>query len=177
MCFHGNGKPHPLHPSHVLYLTDASLAYPDSGGLWHCDNCTDTSPTVKALTSSDVMYHCSICQYDLCQKCYREKDPLPRLQTPPSNQVQNYFLSNEQIKRPIVTRPSINYIPASTVTSFPAPGLCCECGLASAHYSPSHGGLVHPDALYCYNCSQSILQSRERCHKCGQLPDNMIKIT
>lgn len=176
-CFKMPPKTHPLHPTHPLYMSNSSLVYPESGGNWHCDNCNGTHPQATPLTSKDVMYHCDTCQFDLCQKCYKyDPTPSPWLQqAQPLSQQYNYFASKEQYKRPLVQRPSVNFIP-SPPTSLPAPGICRVCGLATAKVTTVHNGRAHSEALYCMDCAKTIVSTREKCYKCGIIPDGIINI-
>ena len=62
---------HPLH-EHPLHCSDSMTVYPNTDGLWHCNNCTDTDPLKRTITRTpeEHMYHCSLCEYDLCSSCY-----------------------------------------------------------------------------------------------------------
>ena len=73
LCYLSPPKYHPYHRDHPLALCDADVVYPQSAGLWHCDNCTSTNPYGEqtALPATQPMYHCDVCDYDLCQTCYK----------------------------------------------------------------------------------------------------------
>lgn len=73
LCYLSPPKYHPYHSQHPLALCDADAVYPHSAGLWHCDNCTKNNPSgqQKALPTSQIMHHCDICDYDLCESCYK----------------------------------------------------------------------------------------------------------
>ena len=73
LCYLSPPKYHPYHRDHPLTLCDAEVVYPESGGLWHCDYCTNTNPLKQQtpLPASRPMYHCDVCEYDLCVSCYR----------------------------------------------------------------------------------------------------------
>jgi len=58
--------------THPLYLSDPRMTYPTCSGSWICDYCR------KNGSPASVMYHCDLCDYDLCDSCLR---PSP---TPPS---------------------------------------------------------------------------------------------
>ncbi len=78
-CFHGNK--HPLH-AHPLHKCDPRFVYPQSEGLWYCDNCTHNHRRgqQRALPPHAIMYHCAQCEYDLCEPCYKAK-PMSTLST------------------------------------------------------------------------------------------------
>ena len=187
-CFQMSPRPHPLHPAHPLYMSNSEQVYPESGGVWHCDNCTKMHPLQKAtpLTSANHMYHCDTCQFDLCHMCYKNGSsnsdiapPIPWTPAPPSapllSQHHNYFSSKEQYKRPLVSRPSVNFIPSPS-SSLPAPAICRICGLAAARLTPTHGGKPHSEPLYCQECAKHVLDSRETCFKCSLVPDGMVMV-
>lgn len=73
LCYLSPPKYHPYHRDHPLELCNADVVYPQSAGLWHCDNCTKNDPhgEQKALPPSWPMYHCDVCDYDLCTSCYK----------------------------------------------------------------------------------------------------------
>ena len=73
LCYLSPPKYHPYHRDHPLALCDAGEVYPQSAGMWHCDNCTSTSPYREqtALPATQPMYHCDVCDYDLCENCYK----------------------------------------------------------------------------------------------------------
>ena len=73
LCYLSPPKYHPYHREHPLALCDASTVYPQSAGMWHCDNCTRTNPYREqtALPTTQPMYHCDVCDYDLCENCYK----------------------------------------------------------------------------------------------------------
>ena len=62
---------HPYH-THPLHVTDPQVVYPQSGGMWHCDQCTSNSFNRQPvpLSYTEIMYHCETCEYDLCHGCY-----------------------------------------------------------------------------------------------------------
>lgn len=180
-CYATPPRPHPLHPEHPLYVTDSTQAYPEAGGVWHCDSCAATSGgKTSGLTSSETMYHCAQCEFDLCETCYRSnprRQDMPLTRPPPSapplSQQYTFFSNKDQYRHyPIMARPSVNFIP-SPPSSLPAPTLCRVCGLATARLTPTHMGVAHSEAFYCQECAKTILDTRERCYKCGQLPDGM----
>ena len=73
LCYLSPPKYHPYHRDHPLALCDAGEVYPQSAGMWHCDNCTSTNPYREqtALPATQPMYHCDVCDYDLCVNCYK----------------------------------------------------------------------------------------------------------
>lgn len=73
LCYLSPPKYHPFHREHPLALCDADSVYPQSGGLWHCDNCTKSNPygEQSPLPASQPMYHCDVCDFDLCESCYK----------------------------------------------------------------------------------------------------------
>ena len=73
LCYLSPPKYHPYHRDHPLTLCDAGDVYPQSAGFWHCDNCTNANPYRQqvALPATQPMYHCDICDYDLCENCYK----------------------------------------------------------------------------------------------------------
>ena len=73
LCYLSPPRHHPYHRDHPLVVCDADVVYPQSGGLWHCDNCTNSNPLreQKPLPASQPMYHCEVCNYDLCESCYK----------------------------------------------------------------------------------------------------------
>ena len=83
-CVRQNPPVHPLHP-HPLHCCDSSTVYPNSDGLWHCNNCTESDPLRRSITRSpaEPMYHCSLCEFDLCQNCYESHAPSGSLPTMP----------------------------------------------------------------------------------------------
>ena len=186
-CFQTVPPHHPAHPEHPLYKTDPKQAYPQSGGAWHCDNCTSNHPRQKPiqLTSHDVMYHCDLCLYDLCETCFKYgfnkpdnevKHWVPPPSSAPPSSQRSYFSSKEQYQRPLVPKSSVNFIP-SPPTSLPTPELCRICGLSTARVTPIHKGEPHSIALYCENCARFVINQRERCHLCNQIPDDMDFLT
>ena len=70
-CVRRSPPVHPLH-QHPLHCCDSASVYPNSNGLWHCNNCTENGPLGRPITrtQAEPMYHCSQCEYDLCQNCY-----------------------------------------------------------------------------------------------------------
>ena len=54
-----------FHPGHVMYKADSNVAYPGFNGVWRCDRC---SRSFKPQTNN-VPYHCSQCEFDLCDSC------------------------------------------------------------------------------------------------------------
>lgn len=76
ICYTAPAVVHPFH-SHTLEASDPSQVYPQTGGSWHCNWCTSSSPTHthKPLSQEDTMYHCNTCDYDLCEKCYSKHMP------------------------------------------------------------------------------------------------------
>ena len=92
LCYLSPPKYHPYHDrNHTFSLCDADTVYPQSNGLWHCDNCTRNHPYGEQtpLPSSQPMYHCDICDYDLCEKCY--KRGLNQTSLPTSHSYQTPF--------------------------------------------------------------------------------------
>ena len=175
-CFQAPPKPHPLHPAHPLYLSNPLMVYPDMGGSWHCDNCGRNSTNHLAK-----MYHCQECEFDLCDICFRTNSPKatpswphPPTSAPPISQQHKFFVSKEQYQQPFV-RSATHFIP-SPPTSIPASMLCRVCGLATTRLTPTHKGRGHSEALYCQECSKTVLDARETCYKCGQVPDRMIML-
>ena len=176
-CFKTPPKPHPLHPNHILQCSKSDQVYPETGGIWHCDNCSETHSQTTPLTSNDEMHHCKICQYDLCRSCYRytPTPPSPWLQAQPLSQQYNYLASMDQYKRPLVQRTSLNFIP-SPATSLPAVGICRMCGLATARLTTVHNGRAHSEPLYCNDCGRTVMETRDKCYKCGLIPDDMLAV-
>ena len=182
-CFQNEPKPHPLHPEHVLKVTDQNQVYPESAGTWHCDNCRKNNPKRSILlTDQDKMYHCEKCQYDLCESCYKHGHTKPadepiinHWQPPPSAPPQRtYVFSKEQYQRPILAKPSLNFLPSVT-TALPNPSICRICGLRSAKLSSVHHGKPHKEPYYCEPCGRTILSSRTEC-MCGKIPEDMVPV-
>jgi hypothetical protein len=72
-CFSKQPERHPYH-SHPLHVSDPMAVYPQSGGMWHCDQCTSNSLSRQPvpLSFTETMYHCAECEFDLCHSCYSE---------------------------------------------------------------------------------------------------------
>ena len=189
-CYTSDAPSHPLHPHHILHRTDPAQSYPQSGGVWHCDNCTNRHPQHRQtpLTSDAPMYHCDTCQYDLCETCYNNQRPHPLV---PNEEVavlptsirlqQRHFLTAEEMayKRPSQPRPA--FIPSPAPVSPPpsthGPSICHLCGLASARLTLKHGSKRHSRAVYCHKCAFESLKQRLACPLCGKLPDGLAEMT
>ena len=100
---------HPLH-MHALHCSDSSQVYQEYGGMWQCDNCTEQDPLkrVQTRTSAEGMWHCNLCNYDLCNNCYRTFLPShreyldfggsePTLQSPKEQSLESYNSENSLI--------------------------------------------------------------------------------
>lgn len=72
-CYAKQPQLHPCH-SHPLHVCDPLVEYPQSGGMWHCDQCTSNSINRQPvpLSYTETMYHCDKCEFDLCHSCYSE---------------------------------------------------------------------------------------------------------
>ncbi len=115
-------KSHPFHPAHPLELCDAAEMYPQSGGMWHCDRCTSSSPYKEPspLQPTDPMYHCEKCQFDLCEPCYlkglkteRSEEHLVRpteVEGRPSSR--RYYLTEPPVpqRRPVTGMQPLHYL-------------------------------------------------------------------
>ena len=182
-CFNSSPPTHPLHPHHPLYLTDPAQVYPQSGGVWHCDSCTNHHPQHKqnALRADVPMYHCKECQYDLCEDCYHQR-PRPLLTSEGatatgSSRHQNFLTDDEALKRQPVHRPA--YIPSAPSPNLhvsSGPSICHLCGLASARLTLKHGARKHSQAVYCHRCAFEALKQRLACPLCGKLPDGLAEV-
>ena len=173
----------PLHPHHILHRTDPAQSYPQSGGVWHCDNCTNRHPhqTQTPLTSDAPMYHCDTCQYDLCETCYNNQRPRPLIANegaalPTASNRQRHFLTVEEVcKRPSQQRPA--FIPSVAPPPPAGPSICHLCGLAAARLTLKHGPSRHTRAIYCHKCAFEALKQRLACPLCGKLPDGLAEMT
>ena len=56
------------HPGHVFYRADSNALYPQYKGNWFCDRCR------QGYNSQHAPYHCSQCEYDLCESCMKGED-------------------------------------------------------------------------------------------------------
>ena len=52
-------------PGHVLHRADSNATYPQHNGNWFCDRCR------QRYNSKHAPYHCSQCEYDLCESCMK----------------------------------------------------------------------------------------------------------
>lgn len=176
-CFRHTPPPHPLH-IHTLFCSDPTQVYPQSGGVWHCDNCTARHPQGKQtpLSPTDSMYHCAVCQFDLCEDCYKHRQHLTTKKEYAGVSRQRHFLTAEEAyKRPPVARPAVTFIPGGP-PSLPAPTICRLCGLASAKLTLRHGARQHSRPLYCQKCALDAVRQRLACPLCGAPADGVANV-
>lgn len=55
------------HPGHILYKADSNIVYPTFNGGWRCDRCSRSFIPQR----NNTPFHCSQCEYDLCDDCMR----------------------------------------------------------------------------------------------------------
>ena len=194
-CFSTPPTPHPFHPQHILLVTDPRQAYPQSGGVWHCDNCTNNHAQHRPspLTVNDVMYHCERCQYDLCELCYKrgfsqnhvvqtDRDSLWSNGGPCLSRQHSYFTDDTQYQRVRKARPSVTELPfmpnplLSSSTTLPsaspphAPTIptrtaCRSCGTAPAKFTLVHSRTVPPHKAALY-CLNCAWEVKKRKDPC-----------
>ena len=183
-------SPHPLHLLHPLERCEPGQTYPQSEGLWQCDNCTSKHPTKKPKTlhSSEIMYHCGQCEYDLCDKCYEEgfrmaeKKPIPVAEPEEEIPYQPFssleYLAESQMSRRHLRVGGTDSI--SVLTSpFVAPHrICLVCRARRAHMTMVHGGRPHTGApLCCQECAASLMFYRRPCPACQLPPDGVLDVS
>lgn len=169
-CYHSPVKYHPSHPEHVLYLTDFRDVYTNSrdSGVLYCNNSTCNRLLEKTAPQTTVlMYHCPVCQYDLCERCFDEEF---QKNSSRGTSQRTYVLSKEQYQRP---KPFVNYIPSQPATFIPVK-LCRICGLSSAKLTAVHDGRPHSELLYCKGCGDNVMRERKPCYICEKTVDNLI---
>ena len=182
-CFHGNK--HPLH-AHPLQKCDPRSVYPQSEGLWYCDNCTRNNPRgqQRALPPQAIMYHCAQCEYDLCEPCFKAK-PMSTLSThqsrvhEPLTQPNKQPTVYDQTATGVTPKPPMSYELGSqgplftTTTSM----LCLVCSRRAATHIFSHGGRrCSMVALVCGGCGEDVLLDKRLCPYCRELPDNVERL-
>ena len=187
-CYDLEPQPHPLHPTHPLEVCDAAQVYPQSGGMWHCDNCTTHSvykePT--PLPPAEPMYHCHQCEYDLCEQCYltglkkqeagSDEEAFRPVQVAESEDSASYqpytlrYFTNEI--RPVTSQAPLSFL---TTPFVPPHRLCVVCKAYTATMTFTHGGISHSGpALCCQRCAADIVNYQRECPKCGQVPDRAV---
>ncbi len=184
--------PHPFHPSHPLELCDPAATYPQSGGLWHCDRCTSNHPRKEAspLSPEEPMHHCEKCQFDLCQRCYRQglgdKIPPHRDQmvhvTPMEIQgqlptFQRYTMQHYSMERPVTGFQPLSYLHDPLA---PPRRLCLICERNLAVYTFVHNGQPHYERnskICCYTCGMDAVRYKRRCPLCNQVPDEISNLS
>lgn len=195
-CFSTTAPTHPYHPHpyHTLELCNSTEVYPQSGGMWHCDNCTVKSPTrePRPLTSSDDMYHCTRCEYDLCSSCYHgglnkqqrnsltspeesTSQPVPVQESPTAPFYQPYTL--RYYTRPVITgtHPPLSFLTSPLV---PPHRLCMVCQLHEATMTFIHQGLPHSGPpLCCQKCTAEIMHYQKMCPACGMIPERAVDVS
>ncbi|XP_046846112.1 zinc finger protein 62 homolog isoform X2 [Xenia sp. Carnegie-2017] len=56
-----------FHPAHAMYKADSNVVYASFNGGWRCDRCSQSfNPH-----NNNIPYHCSICEFDLCESCMK----------------------------------------------------------------------------------------------------------
>lgn len=184
-CHASSPKLHPAHPAHPLERCDAGEVYPQTGGMWHCDNCTQNHPNKDPfpLPPSEPMYHCEQCEFDLCESCYQRG---LKVTTPPREEALRPVQVEERMKRY-----SLNFItpdvqarhmvtgtqPLSYLTSplVPPHRLCTVCRVYHATMTFVCGGTLHSEAaLCCERCASEIMHFRRPCPACGQIPHRAV---
>ena len=146
-------KPHPLH-SHALELCDGKDIYPQSGGLWHCDNCTRHRGQQTPLSPREPMYHCYDCDFDLCENCYSRG------------------LSPTYGQRPYQYEPypSLTLLPPSHSTHT----LCLVCAVQPATLRCVHGFRACTDLpIICQSCASEMLVYNKPCPYCKEIPNRV----
>ena len=96
-CFKGR-KSH-LH-KHELKLAEGQAVYPSYSGRWICDSCKRMSH----LTGERYMWHCSECDFDLCQRCIN-LDPPPffvKVQDPATTRVKEGEFEYDESKTCVI---------------------------------------------------------------------------
>lgn len=180
-------KPHPFHPAHPLELCDAAEVYPQSAGMWHCDRCTsnDSRKEPSPLSPQNPMYHCEICQFDLCQQCYqqglrdkRPAQPVSLLETEePMPVFQRYAMQHYSTARPVTGTQPLSYLHNPTV---PPRRLCLICGKNPAVYTFVHRGQPHYEynsKICCYTCGIDTVNYKRRCPVCNRVPENVTNLS
>lgn len=160
LCHTIETKPHPLHP-HKLELCDARLVYPQSAGLWHCDNCTHRRGQEIPRPPSEAMYHCHDCDFDLCEQCY-----LTGLAPTPAHRPHPPHYESPSYSQQLLT-----VLAPPTHTSHT---LCLQCGLHPASLVFVHGfQRCTEQPIVCQSCSSDILTYRKPCPYCRAIPNHV----
>ena len=200
LCVRCFSKPPQLHPSHEhpLHVCNPLVVYPQSGGMWHCDSCTANSYSGEPvpLNPTEIMYHCELCEFDLCHACYttgfgrrtgvQEQDLLRPVQAsgvvcedtspveyayPSSSSHQSTYFSN-RLRRPLVTGVQA---PLSFFQSGITPRRLCDgCRVNEATTTFAHGGTPHSNYVCCNSCAADILSCGKPCPICGVPPDEVV---
>ena len=204
-CFSKQPERHPYH-SHPLHVCDPLVVYPQSGGLWHCDNCTSKSVNrqPQALSSTEIMYHCEKCDYDLCHGCYAEG--LARSSARQREMFRPVQVTEEVSYTPSVApepsfdssgygtyQPQTNYYTSQDyhtrlsggplVTGFhsflpqvPPHRLCIICHRSEATTTFLHRGVPHSGhGICCYSCAYDVVSNRRPCPACRIPPDDIFQ--
>ena len=192
LCTHCHVTPPRLHPSHThpLSVCDPLEVYPQSGGLWHCDNCTSRHPSgdQTPLPSTQRMYHCEECDFDLCQSCYDNQSaggrnvadseivvPFHRqLSQPPVEGLTNHrplrYLTSPHSLTSL--SPPISFI-TSTFKEFSLRN-CAVCERYSATKFFVHGSRTCSEwAIACQGCADRVLLYSKPCPHCALIPSSV----
>lgn len=182
-----------LHPSHAhpLVVCDPLEVYPQSGGLWHCDNCTAMHPRGEQtpLPPTQTMYHCGECDFDLCQSCYTTPHSLggqysggstnrlsselvvpirahqPRLEGLTNHRPLSYVTSPDTLTS---LSPPISYLTSLREFSLRT---CSVCQRYTATKFFVHGFRTCSEwPVVCEGCADKVLLYGRTCPHCGCLP-------
>ena len=202
-CFSKQPELHPFH-NHPLEVCDPLVTYPQSGGMWHCDRCTENNTNRRqvALSHTEPMYHCSDCEYDLCYSCYSEGRrtrlgpvqvtevalPTPAPETSdftsessgyatyqPYTQATYYTPHDYQLR---LSRPLVTGFQSFLPQSPPSLNrLCVLCNRNQATATFIHSGIPHSGrGLCCESCAFDIVSKRRPCPACRIPPDDFFTL-
>lgn len=204
-CYSSSPQLHPFHP-HPLHVCDPVVVYPQSGGMWHCDQCTASSLNRQPvpLGPTETMYHCNTCEYDLCHSCYssgfRRQTSVQEEEFRPLQVTQEthtdtkigseyssysyqpyapttYFTSDMQSR---INRPLVTGMqpPISFLppSFIPPHRLCQTCHTSEATTTFLHNGIPHSGYLCCNSCAADILSCRKPCPACRIPPDGVLNL-
>ena len=200
-CFSKQPEVHPYH-DHPLSICDPLVVYPQSGGMWHCDRCTANSIHHRPvpLSHTETMYHCDLCEYDLCYSCHSEgqsrrfrpvqvTEEVGFTPAPPQTsdltfnssgygtyqpyQQATYYTSHDyqtRLSRPLVTGLQ-SFIPQMPHR------ICVVCNRSEATSTFIHNGIPHSGkALCCDSCAFDVVSNRRPCPACRIPPDEIFRV-
>lgn len=140
------------HHDHQLLLVDSRVVYSSEvyQGSWFCDCC-------KANGTSNYMWHCQECEYDLCDRCIDQ----PSLPTQPQQ---------DPSQPPI----AVSGAAALPVDDIDDAHVCKVCMERPRNAGINHGGTSHE--VCCLVCANSLWHSGQPCPICREKIDRVVEV-